>query len=342
MLALNAAIEAARAGEAGRGFNVVADQVRKLADESRKAVENTDSILKEISSITLLQETNALDVLRSVDTIATVAEETSASTEESAAAAEEQASSMEMISATAQQLLGFAEQISQEYQNFKIGEKSEDIQQNTLQPLSQNIDSNEDKISITKINESITITGATITSILKGFMNEHLAKSIIEESLNVKEFRPDQKYPAGKFINALYKIQEKYGVGIILRVGSKVMESAQWPDSVIDLPSALSSINAAYQMNHFPNEDQIIGHYRLEPTGDTFEMHCNNPYPCDFDLGLIKGVINQYDAGATVMHKKGSCRKFGDHACTYQIQPSKSLEKRFNTQNRADKVKETV
>ena len=71
LLALNAAIEAARAGEHGRGFAVVADEVRKLADNTNKSADLVQIEMKQIISIandvTQSQENMQEAILSSVD-----------------------------------------------------------------------------------------------------------------------------------------------------------------------------------------------------------------------------------------------------------------------------------
>jgi sugar-specific transcriptional regulator TrmB len=71
LLALNAAIEAARAGEAGRGFAVVADEVRKLAERTAKAT-------KDIEGLVLGIRTNSISAKGAMEVLARTAEDFSA------------------------------------------------------------------------------------------------------------------------------------------------------------------------------------------------------------------------------------------------------------------------
>ncbi|MDS0525142.1 methyl-accepting chemotaxis protein [Clostridium sp. SHJSY1] len=75
LLGLNASIEAARAGELGKGFSVVAQEIRKLAIQSQESTTRIQSILDKMNKI-------VVDINGSIETTGAVSEEQAAATEE--------------------------------------------------------------------------------------------------------------------------------------------------------------------------------------------------------------------------------------------------------------------
>ena len=124
LLALNAAIEAARAGEHGKGFAVVADEVRKLAEESKKSAnqivglttliqQDTREVEKAVSvtvenveqGVHFIQDakTAFTSIMGSVREMTTQIEEVSASTEEISASTQEVSASVNEMASAANQ-----------------------------------------------------------------------------------------------------------------------------------------------------------------------------------------------------------------------------------------------
>ncbi|OEU64846.1 MAG: chemotaxis protein [Desulfovibrio sp. S3730MH75] len=112
LLALNAAIEAARAGEAGRGFAVVADEVRKLAESTMAATSEVGIVISKMQSMTQENITATEDAAQSAYKSSELANESGQTLEEIVHLVENAADQVRGIATAAEQQSATSEEIN--------------------------------------------------------------------------------------------------------------------------------------------------------------------------------------------------------------------------------------
>ncbi|MEM6529549.1 MAG: hypothetical protein AAF653_14725, partial [Chloroflexota bacterium] len=132
---------------------------------------------------------------------------------------------------------------------------------------------------------------------------------------------PDRWYSQQDQLNILKEVSA-FGLLSLVAVGMQIPDKAAFPPDIKSVEDGLNLLNQAYRMNH---RGGAIGEYRYEPAGErSGKMIARNPYPSDFDYGLIYKMVQKFrPADSTRFYVELDAdvptRKNGADSCTYLI-----------------------
>lgn len=170
--------------------------------------------------------------------------------------------------------------------------------------------------------QGVEVNGETVLAIVDGMGYFKKRAYEILATNGIVDPRPGQWYSQQSWLNSFRRISDEIGARTLNNIGMKIPENANFPPDIQTIEQALESIDVAYHMNHRKGE---IGRYGYRKTGPrSATMVCENPYPCDFDRGIIEAMAYRFKpAGSmrvTVEHDDTCpCRKLGADSCTYHV-----------------------
>ncbi len=187
----------------------------------------------------------------------------------------------------------------------------------------------------------IEVNGQTVYAVVDGFASKALpSKILVAEGVGtlgrdgVVEIDKDGWYSQEAWLRAFGKISESVGSNVLFNIGLKIPSNAIFPPWVVDVDSAIKSIDVAYHLNHRRQGKVMfdpangtmlegIGHYGYErpaPGVNRIVSKCANPYPCDFDRGILTTMAQKFAPRAMVLHQDDArCRLKGGESCTYVV-----------------------
>ncbi|MBD8034877.1 methyl-accepting chemotaxis protein [Solibacillus merdavium] len=151
LLALNAAIEAARAGEAGKGFAVVADEVKKLSEQTKQSVYDISRIAVEIETDTTKTVSSIQQVKNRVDAGISISHDTKATFEEILSIIGQVQNQVNQISTVSDSIHSKIESVSE--QSLQMAKVSETTADNAVSVASA---SEEQLASMSEVNAAAT------------------------------------------------------------------------------------------------------------------------------------------------------------------------------------------
>ncbi len=168
---------------------------------------------------------------------------------------------------------------------------------------------------------AVEVNGETVLAIVAGMsFATHRANRILAAH-RIEDPQPGRWYRQQDWLEAFREIAEILGPNTLYQIGMKIPEQAKFPPAIDTVEKALGAINQAYQMNHRGGE---IGSYEFHPTGaGAGRVVCRNPYPSDFDRGIIHAMASRFAANRlqvrVELDPSQPTRKNGGESCTFLV-----------------------